>query len=823
MPIPGSELFSSRPVDPDELARSLPTALPVHSVTQEQVDGLDPLTYEVVRHRLWSVTDEMGEALKRMSGSPIVTDANDFDFAISDELGQEVQVGLYNTMLVGAVDLAIYWTLRHRAVNPGIAEGDMFLCNDPWVGGGLHQNDVIVYQPVFHDGELFAWTSAIAHQPDLGGVGLGSFSPAAQDVFSESLPTPPVKVVRGGQLQRDVADLWVRRSRVPMLIGLDLRAKIGANNVGAERLHALIDQYGADTVKAVMKRMMSDAESRLRAKLTSLPDGSWSATGYQDQSHEGDRNLHKITVKTTKSGDHLTFDFTGTDPQAGVINCTYAGMRGGVMLALLPILAGDIPWSAGGLMRCFDLVTEEGTLNNATFPAAVSRGPIGPAWLTGSLVAECLAQMLDRDLELGRNVQATCCGTWDTAVIAGLDERGEQPVPFLSIIMEPMAGGYGARPHADGIDTGGLFCIPMGRVPDVEMTEFLYPVLTLWRREVPDSGGPGRHRGGLGASIAITPHGTSVPMGLVLASAGKAVAQNAGLCGGHPGNSGLDVVARRSRVAELLASGHMPAELDEVTDELEPGQNYASSYLAPGEVFADDLAGGRRLRRPARPRPRGGRPRPARAEGHRRRSRRGVRRRRDGRGGGHGGDGRRTRPAALGAEGALAAPRRVPRLGRRVRRPPHRRQPRRAFRRRGGLRALWPGPRRGRAAGRGAVRGAADRRGPADPRGCGRLRRRARGVPAVLLPVLLDGDLLRGCARRPPRHGRYALNGLRRCRSGPSAGRWRRRGNARAPGACAAPRTRGAPPSSPTGRSGPRSARWRGLRRARRAPPSRAR
>ncbi|MGE0299178.1 MAG: hydantoinase B/oxoprolinase family protein, partial [Pseudonocardia sp.] len=146
MPIPGSEVFSSRPVDPDELARSLPSTLAVHSVTQEQVDALDPLTYEVVRHRLWSVTDEMGEALKRMSGSPIVTDANDFDFAISDELGQEVQVGLYNTMLVGAVDLAIYWTLRHRSANPGIAEGDMFLCNDPWVGGGLHQNDVIVYQ-----------------------------------------------------------------------------------------------------------------------------------------------------------------------------------------------------------------------------------------------------------------------------------------------------------------------------------------------------------------------------------------------------------------------------------------------------------------------------------------------------------------------------------------------------------------------------------------------------------------------------------------------------------------------------------------------------
>jgi N-methylhydantoinase B len=592
MPIPGSEVFSSRPVDPDELQASLPSTLTTHTVTQEQIDGLDPLTYEVVRHRLWSVTDEMGEALKRMSGSPIVTDANDFDFAISDEIGQEVQVGLYNTMLVGAVDLAIYWTLRHRAANPGIDEGDMFLTNDPWVGGGLHQNDTMVFQPVFHEGKLFAWTSAICHEPDLGGVGLGSFSPAARDVFSESLPTPPIKVVRDFRLQRDVADAWVRRSRVPLLVGLDLRAKVGANNVGRERILALIAQYGADTVKAVMKRMMADAEHRLRDKLTGLPDGSWSATGYQDQSHEGDRGLHKITVTTTKTGGHLSFDFTGTDPQAGVINCTYAGMRGGVMLALLPILAGDIPWSAGGLMRCFDLVTEEGTLNNATYPAAVGRGPIGPAWLTGSLVAECLSQMLDRSLELGGNVQATCCGTWDTAVIAGLDQRGEQPVPFLNIIMEPMAGGYGARPHADGIDTGGLFCIPMGRIPDVEMTEFLYPVLTLWRREEPDSGGPGRHRGGVGASVAITPHGTSVPMGLVLASAGKAVAQNAGLSGGHPGNSGLDVVARQSRVADLLASGHLPATLAEVGDTLEIGQNYASSYLAPGEVLAMTWQGG---------------------------------------------------------------------------------------------------------------------------------------------------------------------------------------------------------------------------------------
>lgn len=591
-PVLGSEKFVSRPVDLNELSSSLQSMIKVHTVTDDQVRNVDPLTYEVIRHRLASVTNEMGEALMRMSGSPIVTDANDFDFALSDELGQEVQVGLYNTMLVGAVDLAIYWTLRHRVTNPGIEEGDMFLCNDPWVGGGLHQSDAMVYQPIFHEGKLFAWTSAVAHQADLGGVGLGSFSPAADDVFSEALPTPPVKVVRNNVVQDDIADMWVRRSRVPLMVGLDLRAKVGANTVGRNQLLQIIDHYGADTVKAVMKRMMNDAESRLRTKLVSVPDGTWSATGYQDQSQEGDRGLHKIAVTMTKQAGHLTFDFTGTDPTAGVINCTYAGLRGGIMLAVLPHLAGDIPWSTGGIMRCFDIVTEEGTINNATFPAAVGRAPIGPAWLTGNLVAECLSKMLEAHDVTNGHVQATCCGTWDTAVIAGLDERNGASIPFLSVLMEPMAGGFGAQPHADGMDTGGLLGIPMGRVPDVEMTELMYPVLALWRREEIDSGGPGRHRGGVSASLALVPHGTSQPMGLVLASAGKAVSQNGGLAGGYPGNSGRETIVRSSGLQDMFSNGCIPSAIDQLGGQAEICPCYGRTHLAPGDVFEMHWQGG---------------------------------------------------------------------------------------------------------------------------------------------------------------------------------------------------------------------------------------
>ena len=590
--IPGSEAFVSRPVAPEVLLRSLPPSLKAHTVSDEVIDALHPLTYEVIRHRLWSITDEMGETLKRMSGSPVVSEANDYDFTINDEVGQEVQIGLYNTMLAGAIDLAIYWTLQNRADNPGIQDGDMFLCNDPWIGGGLHQSDVLIFSPIFHEGELFGWTSAICHEPDLGGVSPGSMPIAAADVFSESLPTPPIKIVRNFELQRDVADMWVRRSRVPQLIGLDLRAKIGANLVGRKRILALIEQYGPDTVKAVMKRMMTDAERRLRDKLRGAPDGTWSAMSYMDQSEAGDRRTHKLALSMTKRDDHLTFDFTGTAPQAGVINCTYAGSRGGVMLALLPTLAGNIPWAAGGLMRCFDIVTPEGTLNNATFPSAINKAPIATAWAIGNLAAQCLSQMLDCTIDMKANVQATCCGTWNTAVLAGVDQRGKHHTPFVDVVMESMAGGYGARPASDGIDTGGLFCIPMGKVPDVEMTELLYPLIVLWRREEPDSGGPGRHRGGLSASVAITPHGSSLPMAMVLSSSGMATAQNQGLAGGHPGNTGHNVVIRDAPLKAMFSRGEVPTELFGLGGELTTAQCMMAGELKQGDVLYLHCQGG---------------------------------------------------------------------------------------------------------------------------------------------------------------------------------------------------------------------------------------
>lgn len=583
-PVPGSEKFSYRPSDAAVVRAAAAPHVRLHDVSAQAVDELDALTYEVVRHRLESITNEMGEAIVRMSGSIIVTDCNDFNFAILDEVGDTVQMGLYNTELAACSDMAVKWTLENRAANPGIRPGDMFLCNDPWVGGGLHQNDVSLMAPLFVGDELFAWTVAIAHQVDVGGVSPGSWSVNSRDVFWESLPTPPVKIVEGGQLRADIEDVWLRRCRIPALVALDLRAKLGANHMAQQRLTDLVEKYSADTVKAVMRRMLDDAERRLRAKLVEIPDGEWDAVAYQDSARQGDEGLYRIMLTLRKQGDRMTFDFTGTDPQAdGLINCTFAGARGGIMPVLLTTLCGDIPWSPGGIYRCFDIVSEPGTINDCTFPAGVSKGSVASAWATINAVTECLSGMLDTHEEYRRDSISVCQGSWDLALLAGLDQRGG---PFVNLVGDPMAGGLGARTDADGVDTGGALMIPMGRVPDVEMSEFSYPMLYLWRREEADSGGPGRFRGGVGGSSAFVIHDSAAPaVHLVVSGGGKAMPQSSGTSGGYPANTQYDVAVRGSNVRELLRGGRIVTSLEELTGTPEPMPPHLETALGGDDVY----------------------------------------------------------------------------------------------------------------------------------------------------------------------------------------------------------------------------------------------
>ena len=262
IPVAGSEKFANQPATREETLRSVGDSVRLHDVDRSVVDALDPLTYEVVRHRLTSITEEMGEALKRMSGSVVVTDCNDFDAAIMDEVGDVVQVGLYNTELAASLDMAANWTLRNRVGEPGHQPGGHVPVQRPvgrrWAAPERHR--------VCSRRSSSATSSSRGPAPSRtrstsAASSPGSWSVKSTDVFWESLPTPPVKIVEGGVLRSDIEDVWLRRSRMPALVALDLRAKIGANNVGSGAPQGTVRPVRRRRVKAVMRRTWTTPSS----------------------------------------------------------------------------------------------------------------------------------------------------------------------------------------------------------------------------------------------------------------------------------------------------------------------------------------------------------------------------------------------------------------------------------------------------------------------------------------------------------------------------------------------------------------------------------
>ena len=282
-------------VAPAEL--DIDDSLELHTEADEAVD---PVTYEVLRHALWNVNVEHGESIIRTSGSPICAYGHDFNPAILDEEGGYVFFGKYNLYLAVSSATAVKWTLEYRSQNPGIHEGDMFLTNDPWIGT-THQPDVVIACPIFVEGKLFCWVSNTLHQWDLGGTAPGGFNPMAVDVFWEVPCYPPIKIIEGGEIRRDVEELYTRNSRLPELVALDLRSQVTGCNVARERILRLVERYGAATVKATMRKVQSDSAAAFARRVQTIPDGTWSEEGWMEVKLPGDRGLYKNRVELTKT------------------------------------------------------------------------------------------------------------------------------------------------------------------------------------------------------------------------------------------------------------------------------------------------------------------------------------------------------------------------------------------------------------------------------------------------------------------------------------------------------------------------------------------
>jgi N-methylhydantoinase B len=486
---------------PGETLRIDP-ALELHG---ECAAAIDPVTYEVIRSALWNINEEAGGIILRVSGSPIAQFSHDLNTVLLTEDAEFLYTGPYNLNLAAVVDLPVKWILENRSQDPGISDGDIFMSNDPFVGAS-HVGDTIMAMPIFVDGKLFCWTASSFHQYDLGGSSPGGFSPDAQDRFAEADPFPPVRIVEsGGRVRRDLLEWYLRKSRVPRLLELDFRSQVAGCNYARRRILALVDDYGAAVVKAAMRKILDDGERLFAARLKAIPTGRWSSRSYLESAAPGDRELYPVALSATCAGERLIFDQEGTGAQAGCLSISYAAWRAGVVTPLIRQLCGDSTYAIGGALRRVEFRPLAGSLMCASHPAATGNPGIGIC-AAGSLATVVLSRMLSAVAAEDQEVFAVA-GTsiYPINALSGIDQRGEY---FGTIHMEPMAGALGAFADADGEDTGGTLYDALALAPNVEYSEHYFPILYLYRRELPDSGGAGRYRGGNSGVYAYLPHGT---------------------------------------------------------------------------------------------------------------------------------------------------------------------------------------------------------------------------------------------------------------------------------------------------------------------------
>ncbi|WP_051579665.1 hydantoinase B/oxoprolinase family protein [Pseudonocardia acaciae] len=546
---------------------------------------VDPRTFEILRHRLWYINDEGALTISRVSGSPVATEVFDMNTGLMTAEGELVYID--NFICAQATTLAslVAHLRAEYADNPGFAPGDVFLCNDPYVSV-CHQTCVQVAAPIFYDGELVAWTGASLHAIDTGGPTAGQVQLDAADIHGEQPLFGPVKVVDGGRFRHDVERTYLKNSRLPDLLALDLRAKVAAVEVIRRRLAETFAEFGARTVLDAMADMIDHSERRLRSRLRELPDGVWRHRGYIEFGDE----VYRCQVELAKRGERLVFDFGDTSEQApAVINCTEHGLAGGVLASVLVSLCWDIPWSPGAVRRVVEIRSRPGTVVHARWPAGVSKATTTGIWEVRNLASAAIAKMLAGSERHRGRAMAGWQGVKALEELFGTDDAGRA---FGGPLLDGMAGGGGALPDRDGIDTGGHTSSLRATIANVESYEFRYPILYLYRRQTVDSGGPGTFRGGAGVSLMYTAHGARRIDTKILHTFGVEQPESPGLCGGYPSTTNQFALRRDTDLRERFAAGELPGELDEVGGALEVHGAYAATSMSDRDVYRAVSMGG---------------------------------------------------------------------------------------------------------------------------------------------------------------------------------------------------------------------------------------
>lgn len=530
---------------------------PSLSLHERAETDIDPVTYEVLRHRLWTINQDHGQTIENVSGSPVAYYGGDFQPAVLKQDGEVVFNGPYVQLFSPVAELVVKWIMENRSENPGIEPGDIFLSNDPWVGA-THQPDVFFVAPVFHEGEVFCWLTNTLHQYDIGGRNAGSFVPSADDVFDEPVPIPPVKAVEGGEVREDIRQMYLRHSRLPNMVGLDFNAQVAGLQVTRQNIKDLISEYGPELIKGTLDRIIEDSEKKFLDKLDPVPDGTWRARTYEEGSKVGNGDLFPVTLQLHKDGNELTFTNEGTGENVGAINLTYAGFRTALSCAINPMMMYDQLWVHSGAYRHIDIQTDKGTISRASHPAGVSCGANLAAILQISLIYDVMTRMLITSEESKDDLILDPVGGISVLSQAGMDQWGN---PFGTMNMDVMGVPIGARSTLDGIDVAGYVYSPRGPLPNVEQNEQDYPMLYLYRGDARDYGGPGENRGGVSMQTAWKPHNTQAIQTVVAGSGG--VKPNTSPMAGYPGAPGSVRIVEDADFESHVEERDMPTDLND--------------------------------------------------------------------------------------------------------------------------------------------------------------------------------------------------------------------------------------------------------------------
>lgn len=441
--------------------------------------NIDPVTTEVVASRLREAASSMEHALYHSGYSPILRESKDGTSGLTDADGRVV-------MLSGGIQY--HYTSYEQAVQATLARypketlkpGDSFVCNDPYKAGVPHASDFCAVTPAFHRGDLIGFGVSLAHKSDIGGIVPGSAGAAARELYHDGIIFPPVPWNEATQA------IIANNSRVAEVVLGDLRAQVGSTIIGGEKLAALCDEYGRETVLEVMQRLIAASARRLDHELSQWPDGEAEAEGFLDHDGVNKEQPLRIRAKVRKTGGRLLIDFTGTSPQgAGPVNVCHTTARAGAIMAVLASCDPTIPVNAG-LNQQIDFVFPDGCVVNPRHPATMNLY-FPCTHLTYNTVLSALSKMNPT-----RAVAPSGLGS-GAVTIGYRKARGGKP----AVLYELLNTSLGGTSRHDGAAVVMAMNHFTPGAP-VEIFESEYPLRVRAFELLTDSAGAGLYRGGLG-------------------------------------------------------------------------------------------------------------------------------------------------------------------------------------------------------------------------------------------------------------------------------------------------------------------------------------